>query len=186
MNTVPTPLDGACIIELDRKGDARGYFSRVYCANEFKDLGLPNVIAQVNRSMSKEKHTLRGLHYQLPPHEEAKTVICTQGAILDVFVDLRQSSDTFLKHHSVAVSAHEPRLVHVPKGFAHGFMTLERDTEVVYLVDEPYSSDSERGLRWDDPALGIDWPAEPVVISERDAAHPDFSIEHHLPHEAST
>lgn len=181
MKTVPTALEGACIINLDGKEDARGYFSRVYCTEEFASLDLPNSIAQVNRSMSKEKHTLRGLHYQLPPHQEAKTVICTKGAILDVFVDLRKDSDTFLKHDAVMISALEPKLIHVPKGFAHGFMTLEPDTEVIYLVDEPYDSDSERGLRWNDPALGIDWPAEPAVISERDAAHPDFSKEHHLP-----
>lgn len=186
MRIIPTTLDGACIVELDKKEDARGYFTRVYCAEAFGDLGLPCVIAQINRSMSREKHTLRGLHYQLHPHQEAKTVICTQGAILDVFVDLRQGSDTFLKHHSVTISAQDPKLIHVPKGFAHGFMTLEPDTEVVYLVDEPYNSGSERGLRWNDPALGIDWPAIPAVISERDAAHPDFSIDNHLPHEASS
>lgn len=182
MKTTPTPLEGACIVDLDRREDSRGYFTRVFCAELFKELGLPPVVAQINRSMSATKHNLRGLHYQLPPHQEAKTVMCTKGAIHDVFLDLRPGSKTFLQHFGVKLAAEEPRLVHVPKGFAHGFMSLEDDTEIIYVVDEAFDSESERGIRWDDPKFHIDWPAQPAVVSDRDTSHPDFSFEHHLPH----
>lgn len=181
MKLTSTPIAGAYVVELDRHEDGRGYFGRLFCSEEFATLNLPITVSQINRSKSAIKHTLRGLHYQLPPHQEAKTVICTSGAIFDVFIDLRSNSGTFLQHFAVELKAAEPRLIHVPKGLAHGFQTLDDNTEIVYLVDEPYNSKSERGVRWNDPKFGINWPAAPSVISERDSKHPDFSPEHHLP-----
>ena len=182
MKKTHLPLDGACIIELDRRDDPRGHFSRLFCADEFKKFGIPGTVAQINRSCSRKKHTLRGMHYQLPPHQESKTICCTKGGIFDVLLDLRPDSETFLRHYGTELDEDDPRLIHVPKGFAHGFLTLKDDTEVVYIVDEPYSPESERGIRWDDPKFNIPWPATPTVVSDRDASHPDFSMEHHLPH----
>ena len=182
MKTLPTSLDGAFIVDLDRHEDARGYFGRLFCVELFKELGLPAKVEQMNRSMTAKKHTLRGLHYQLPPHQESKTIICTKGAIFDVFIDLRPDSSTFLQHHSVSITAEEPRLIHVPKGFAHGFQSLADNTEIIYIVDEAYNGKSERGILWNDPKFNIAWPAKPSQISERDMSHPQFSLPHHLPH----
>lgn len=135
------------------------------------------MVAQCNVSRNRRAHTLRGMHYQLPPHEEAKLVRCTAGAIWDVIVDLRPGSATWLRWTGAELSAENGSALYVPEGFAHGFLTLRDDTEVFYQMSAFYEPGAARGLRWNDPRIGIAWPAEPAVISERDAAYPDFSPE---------
>lgn len=180
MKFIPTPLSGAYLIDLERRGDHRGFFARVFCADEFESHGLTHRFVQVNDSLSAEKGTLRGMHYQLAPKAETKVVRCIRGAMWDCIVDLRPGSPTFKQWFGAELSAENRRMMYVPKGFAHGFLTLAPDTEALYLVDEFYSPQCERGVRWDDPQIGIEWPARPEVLSERDAAHPDFSVETHL------
>jgi dTDP-4-dehydrorhamnose 3,5-epimerase len=178
---IETALPGAYIIELERKGDDRGFFARAFCVNEFSEHGLSDRFVQMNNSLSAHKGTLRGMHYQLPPHQETKLVRCIGGALCDVIVDLRPDSPTFGKHITVELTAGNRRMLYVPKGFAHGFITLEDDTEALYLVDAFYAPDAERGIRWNDPEFAIDWPLEPIVLSDKDAAFPDFDPAHHLP-----
>ena len=177
-----TRLQGAFVIDLEKRGDERGFFARVFCESEFADHGLATRFVQVNNSLSADKGTLRGMHYQLAPKAEVKVVRCIRGSLFDVIVDLREDSPTFKQHFGVELSAENRRMLYVPKGFAHGFLTLENNTEAFYLVDEFYAPEMERGARWNDPAFGIDWPLEPTVISEKDEGHPDFDIEHHLRH----
>ena len=172
-----TPLKGAFVIELDRHGDERGFFARVFCEDEFKSAGLSTKYVQVNDSLSAAKGTLRGLHYQLEPHTETKLVRCIKGALYDVIVDIRPNSDTFGHHFKVELSSENRRMLYVPRGFAHGFQTVEDDTEALYFVDAAYAPKAERGLRWDDPALGIAWPMEPTVMSQKDSGWPDFDAE---------
>lgn len=175
-----TELQGCYVIELEKHGDERGFFARFFCRNEFRQQGLVENFVQINNSLSKIKGTLRGLHYQLAPKAETKIVRCIQGAILDVVVDLRPSSDSYLKHVAIELSAANRKALYVPKGFAHGFLSLTENTEVFYLVDEYYAPEYERGIRYDDPTFAIPWPAEPTVLSDKDRAHPDFSAETHL------
>ena len=137
--------------------------------------GLSAKIAQMNNSLSAQKGTLRGLHYQLPPHAETKIVRCVRGAVWDCIVDLRPDSPTFKQWHGAELSAENRTMMYVPKGFAHGFVTLVEDSELVYMVDEPYNAQSERGIRWNDPAFGITWPLVPTLVSERDQEHPFFA-----------
>jgi len=137
--------------------------------------GLSAKIAQMNNSLSAQKGTLRGLHYQLPPHAETKIVRCVRGAVWDCIVDLRPGSPTFKQWHGAELSAENRTMVYVPKGFAHGFVTLVEDSELVYMVDEPYNAQCERGIRWNDPAFGITWPLAPTLVSERDQEHPFFA-----------
>ncbi len=167
-------LAGVWVVELERLEDERGFFARSFCRNEFEEHGLDFELAQCSISFSREEATLRGLHYQDAPHEEHKLVRCTRGAIWDVVVDLRPDSDTF-KGWSAAVLSAENRLaLYVPKGLAHGFLTLEAESEVFYQMSEFFHPESARGLRWDDPAFGIDWPRSPAVISDKDLSHPPF------------
>jgi len=168
-----TPLQGACVIELEKRGDERGFFARVFCEKEFAAQGLVTRFVQINNSLSADVGTLRGMHYQLPPASETKLVRCIRGSLWDCIVDLRPDSPTFKRWFGAELSAENRRMMYVPKGFAHGFITLEPDTEAFYLVDEFYAPELERGLRWNDPAIGIEWPAEPRVISEKDRNHPD-------------
>lgn len=175
-----TALKDAYLIELNRLGDERGFFARAFCRNEFAEVGLVTNFVQVNNSLSSTRGTLRGMHYQLAPHSETKLVRCIRGALYDVIIDLRPDSPTFKHHFGVELSAENRSILYVPKGFAHGFITLEDDTEAFYFVDEFYAPPSERGIRWNDPAFGIEWPIEPAELSAKDAAHPDFDPAVHL------
>lgn len=172
MKFVPTPLAGAFVVELEPIEDERGFFARSFCQNEFRARGLDPVVAQCNVSLNRSRGTLRGLHYQAPPHEEAKLVRCTRGAIWDVIVDLREGLPTRWKSFSTELTADNRRALYVPRGFAHGFQTLADDSEVLYQISEFYHPESSRGLRWDDPALGIRWPLPEPVVSARDRAYP--------------
>lgn len=175
-----TPLAGAYIIELEKRGDDRGFFARTFCINEFKNTGLITNIAQINNSLSVDQGTLRGMHYQLGPHAETKIVRCIRGALWDCIIDLRPNSPTFGKWLGETLSAENRKMMYVPKGFAHGLITLEPNTEAFYLVDEFYNPASERGIRWNDPKFAIRWPAEPQVLSEKDSSHRDFDPTWHL------
>lgn len=175
-----TPLAGAYVIDLETRGDERGFFARAFCADEFGRHGLVTRFAQINDSLSAGRGTLRGLHYQLAPHAETKVVRCVRGALHDVILDLRPGSPTFGRSHGVDLTAENRRMLYVPKGFAHGFVTLQDDTEALYLVDEPYAPAHERGVRWDDPRFAIRWPVAPAVLSDKDRGHRDFDPAWHL------
>jgi len=169
-----TTLRGAFLIDIERHEDERGFFARSWCRREFEAHGLNPEIAQCNVSFNVRKGTLRGMHYQIEPSEEAKLVRCTRGALCDVIVDLRPDSPSFKQHVSEVLTAENRRMLFVPEGFAHGFLTLEDATEVLYQMSEYHVPERGRGFRWNDPAFGIAWPAEVVVISERDRDYPDF------------
>jgi len=175
-----TPLGGAYLIDLEKKGDDRGFFARFFCVNEYEKLNLDSKIVQINNSLSAQKGILRGMHYQLPPKAETKIVRCIRGALYDVILDLRLDSPTFGKWFGVELNEHNRRMMYVPKCFAHGFLTLEDDTEALYLVTESYAPDRERCIRWNDPAFHIEWPFEPIVISPKDQKAPDFDRKYHL------
>jgi dTDP-4-dehydrorhamnose 3,5-epimerase len=175
-----TPLEGAYLIDLEKKGDDRGFFARFFCIHEFGKLKLDGNVVQINNSLSAKKGTLRGMHYQLPPKAETKIVRCIRGAFCDVILDLRPGSSTFGKWFGAELSEENRRMMYVPKGFAHGFLTLEDDTEALYLVTEFYAPDRERCIRWNDPAFHIKWPFEPIIISPKDGNVPDFDRKHHL------
>ncbi len=170
----PTKLQGAFIIDLKKLEDDRGFFARTFCANEFAERGIETNFVQANTSLSYKKGTLRGMHYQVSPYEEDKLVRCTKGALLDVIIDLRKDSPTFKQWISVELTENNHRALLVPKGFGHGFITLEDNTEANYLVSEFYTPGAEAGIRYNDPLFKIEWPFEPVVISEKDANHPDY------------
>jgi dTDP-4-dehydrorhamnose 3,5-epimerase len=169
-----TKLKGTFIIDLDKLQDERGFFARSFCQREFEAHGLNPRVVQCNISYNAKKGTLRGMHYQIPPYEEAKLVRCTAGAIYDVIIDLRPDSKTYLEHYGVRLNPENRLMLFIPEGFAHGFLTLGDHTEVFYQMSEFYASDSARGIRWDDPRFHIHWPIEPTVISERDRTYPDF------------
>ncbi len=169
------PVDGAYLIDLEKRGDERGFFARVFCVNEFREHGLTTEFVQVNNSSSADVGTLRGMHYQLAPAAETKLVRCIKGSLWDCIVDVRPESATYGQWFGAELSAENRRMMYVPKGFAHGFITLEPDTEAFYFVDEFYAPEQERGLRWDDPKIGIEWPREPTVLSDKDRNHPDFA-----------
>jgi dTDP-4-dehydrorhamnose 3,5-epimerase len=171
-----SPLAGAYTIEMDRLEDERGFFARSYCAEEFAARGLRAAMPQSSVSFNARRGTLRGLHYQAEPHAEDKLVRCTAGSIYDVIVDLRPDSATARRWFGVELSAANHRSLFVPKGLAHGFMTLRDDTEVLYMISAPYAPGFERGVRWNDPAIGIAWPAQPSVVSARDAAYPLLGV----------
>lgn len=175
-----TPLAGAYLIDLEKRGDDRGFFARAFCEKEFAAHGLATRFVQINDSLSAARGTLRGMHYQLAPKAETKVVRCLRGALHDVIVDLRAGSATFGQSFGADLTAENRRMLYVPKGFAHGFVTLADDTEAFYLVDEFYGPEQERGLRWDDPRFAIPWPIAPVVISDKDRAHRDFDPAWHL------
>jgi dTDP-4-dehydrorhamnose 3,5-epimerase len=171
---VETALKGAWIVELEELRDGRGFFARAFCRDEFARHGLRPEVAQANMSFNHRAGTMRGMHYQVPPAAETKFIRCTSGAIWDVIVDLRPDSPTHLQHVAVELSATNRRALYVPELFAHGFMTLTDDAEVLYLVGERYAPGFERGIRHDDPALGIDWPLPATVISDKDRSWPAF------------
>src|SRR4051812_30522925 len=165
-----TRLRGAFILDLESRDDNRGFFARVFCRRELAQHGLNPVIAQVNIAFSKRKGTLRGMHFQFPPAAETKLVRCTRGAILDIIVDLRPESPTYLEHVAVELTADNHRALYVPERFAHGYQVLEDATETSYEVGEFYTPDSEGGLMYDDPALGLTWPLPVAEISPKDSA----------------
>jgi dTDP-4-dehydrorhamnose 3,5-epimerase len=167
------PLAGALVIDLDRIEDARGFFARAWCRREFAERGLDVQVAQCNLSYNAARGTLRGMHYQLPPRAETKLVRCIRGALYDVIADLRPDSPTFLRWTGVELTAGNRSALYVPKGFAHGFQTLEDDTEVLYQMSEFYAPELGRGLRWNDPLLGIAWPLPAGAMSDKDAAYAD-------------
>ena len=167
-----TSLEGAFIVDLEPRGDERGFFARAFCRREFEARGLKPAVAQANVSFSRDRGTLRGLHFQFPPAAETKFVRCTRGALLDVIVDLRPESPTYLQHVAVELTAANRRAVYVPERFAHSFQTLEDDTEAMYQVGEFYAPSEESGLRYSDPRLGIAWPLPVTTISEKDGRWP--------------
>ena len=167
-----TRLKGAFIIDLDRKVDDRGFFARAFCQHEFRDHGLKPVIAQANIASNRRKGTLRGMHFQYPPKAETKLVRCTRGAILDIIVDLRPESPTYLQHVAVELTEENMRALYVPERFAHGYQALRDDTDTSYQVGEFYAPDAEGGLRYDDPKLDLEWPLPVSVISPKDQAFP--------------
>jgi dTDP-4-dehydrorhamnose 3,5-epimerase len=170
----PTAVDGVFVLEPERYEDERGFFARTWDGEELSARGLDGGLVQSSISWSGRRGTLRGLHYQAPPAEETKIVRCTAGSIHDVVLDLRAGSPTFRCHDAALLSAENRRAMYVPKGCAHGFVTLEDGAEVLYLMSTPHAPDLARGVRWDDPAFGIRWPEEVRVISERDRSYPDY------------
>jgi dTDP-4-dehydrorhamnose 3,5-epimerase len=172
---INTPIPGAVVIEPDRLADERGFFARTWCAREFAEHGLKSVLVQCSISFNKRAGTVRGMHYQTPPHEEAKLVRCTQGSIYDVIIDVRPGSASFLKHFAVELSQASRTALYVPEGCAHGFQTLVDDTEVSYQMSDVFAPECSAGYRWNDPAFDFDWPLEVTTISERDRRYPDFA-----------
>ena len=169
-----TKLPGAFVIELQKHEDGRGFFARSWCGTEFEAHGLNPRTVQCNVSFNKVKGTLRGMHYQVAPGAEAKLVRCTRGAIYDVIIDLRRESATYKQHVGAMLTSNNHRALFIPEGFAHGFQTLEDNSEVFYQMSEFYSPEHQRGLRYNDPAFGVDWPIDPTVISDRDRNYEDF------------
>ena len=167
-----TSLQDAWLIELEKKGDGRGFFARTMCRDEFAAHGMDTESVQPNTSVSVHRGTSRGMHDQLPPHTEAKLVRCITGAIVDVIVDLRRDSPTYLKHELFELDQHNRRQLYVPRGFAHSFQSISDNAEVSYLVSAPYTPSAERGLRYNDPLLAINWPLPVTVISDKDASWP--------------
>lgn len=170
----PTAIDGAFIIDLAPARDARGSFARIFCEEAFAAAGVPLRPVQVNLSKNPIAGTLRGLHFQSEPHGEAKLVQCVRGRIFDVAVDLRPESPTYLATVGVELSPDAERLFHIPAGCAHGYLTLEPESDVLYQVSAAYAPAAASGVRWNDPAFGIQWPVEPVSIVDRDANYPDY------------
>jgi dTDP-4-dehydrorhamnose 3,5-epimerase len=171
-----TPLKTAMIVDLEMRTDDRGGFARTFCAQEFEAHGLKPAVAQCNMSFNHKRGTIRGMHYQLQPAAETKLVRCTKGAIYDVIIDMRPDSETYLKHFGILLTESNRTALYVPEMFAHGYLALTDGAEVVYQVGEFYSPGYERGIRYDDPFFGIQWPEPITVISEKDAAWPPFQI----------
>lgn len=177
MKFTSTPLAGATLVEPERREDARGWFARVYCEREFKAQGLPERMVQTNLSLTRRAGTLRGLHYQAGVDAEDKLVRCARGAIWDAIVDLRPQSPTYCQWYGVELSEDNGRMLLVPRGFAHGFVTLSDDAAVTYQVSAFYAPGAERGARWDDPAFGIAWPVPVLDMSDKDRSWPAFQRE---------
>lgn len=172
MRFTETDLPGAFVVDLEPVTDQRGLFARAFCADEMAEHGLEATVVQANLSHNPRRGTLRGFHYQVPPAAETKLVRCTRGAVLDVIVDLRPGSPSYLQHVAVELTADNRRSLYVPALFAHAYVTLADDTEVTYLVSERYTPGAERGIRFDDPALGVQWPVDVTVVSDKDRAWP--------------
>jgi dTDP-4-dehydrorhamnose 3,5-epimerase len=171
-----TDVEGAWVVEPERHEDERGFFARTWDAAEFEERGLSTALAQCSVSYNRRRGTLRGLHYQEAPHAEIKLVRCTAGAIFDVAVDLRRDSPSFRRWFGVDLSAENRSALYVPEGCAHGFITLTDGAEVTYQISTPYAPSAGRGVRFDDPAFGIEWPGDVVVVNERDRSYPDFEV----------
>jgi dTDP-4-dehydrorhamnose 3,5-epimerase len=174
MKFTQTEIAGAFTIDIEKHEDERGFFARSWCVEECASHGLATDVNQMSVSMNHVKGTLRGMHYQTAPFQETKIVRCTHGRIYDVALDLRPDSRTFLRWTGVELSAENHRMLYIPEGCAHGFLTREDASEIFYQISVRYAPDHARGVRWDDPAFGIRWPEEPRVISDRDRQYPDF------------
>lgn len=174
MKFTQTPLSGVYRIELEKKVDERGFFARTWCVNEFTEHGLNTNFVQQNMSLTLKKGTLRGMHFQKAPHSETKVVRCTRGRIFDVIIDLRPESPTHKKWFGIELSKENCKMLYIPEGFAHGFVTLERNCEVSYLVTAFYSPQAESGVRYNDPVFGIKWPIQVTTISNKDMSFPDY------------
>jgi dTDP-4-dehydrorhamnose 3,5-epimerase len=172
-----TPLQGAYVVDLERREDERGFFARSWCREEFQAHDLNPRLVQCNISFNLISATLRGMHYQVEPFAEAKLIRCTMGSIHDVIVDLRPASSTFMQYFGLVLTAENRAMLFVPEGFAHGFLTLADNTEVFYQMSEFYAPGYARGFRWNDPAFGIGWPTDVKIISDRDRDYPDFVLE---------
>ena len=179
MEFIKTPLEGAYLINLEKYEDERGFFARVFCESEFQEMGLSSEFIQVNNSLTGSKGTIRGMHYQLEPSAEVKIVRCIRGSLYDAIIDLRPDSSSFCKWFGSELSAENRLMMYVPKGFAHGFLTLEDNTETFYFASNSYSPDLERGIRFDDPYFGIEWPIPVTESSQKDKSCPDFDPELH-------
>ena len=175
MKFTPLILDGAYRIDLERRGDDRGFFARLFCQEEFRQFGLTEIWSQCNVSHSVEKGTLRGMHFQRPPKADAKLVKCMSGAVFDVIVDLRKGSETYGRWDTVTLTAEGGEMIYVPTGFAHGFQTLTPDVELLYFHSDSYSPAHEGGLSYNDPEVGIDWPLDIGNLSDRDRALPPLT-----------
>ena len=175
MKFTEAPIEGAYIVDVNRIGDERGYFGRLWCQHEFEELGLKAHIRQSNIGVSKQAGTLRGLHYQIAPHQEVKIVRCSRGAMFDVIVDLRSDSPTFKQWFGLELTQDNATMLYVPEGCATGYQTLVDDTEMYYNATEFYHPESATGVRYDDPAFGIEWPGEITVMSDNDVNWPDFA-----------
>ncbi len=171
MEFIASNIEGLYTIQVKKLEDERGLFARTFCKNEFKQIGFNEEFVQFNHSYNKKKGTLRGMHFQYPPYAEAKLIRCVQGAVFDVALDLRTGSPTFLKYFSVELSAENMASILIPKGFAHGFQTLEDDTVLIYHHTQYYTLGSDAGLRFDDPALGIQWKTPVITVSEKDKSY---------------
>jgi len=171
---VETKLKGAFIVEPEKFEDERGFFARSWCLREFEEQGLNPSFVQCNIAFNRKKGTLRGMHYQAPPNEEAKLVRCTMGEIYDVIIDLRPDSASFRQWFSIVLSAENRRMLYIPEGFPHGFLTLQDNTEVFYQMSAFYAPECARGVRWNDRAFDIVWPGEVMIISEKDSHYPDY------------
>jgi dTDP-4-dehydrorhamnose 3,5-epimerase len=167
-------LPGAFVIELEPRADERGFFARAFCVDEFRAHGLETDIRQANVSRNARKGTVRGMHYQRPPFAEVKMVRCVNGAIFDVIIDLRRDSPTYLQWIGVELSRDNRKMMYIPEGFAHGFQSLTDDSELFYMATQCYSPEHEAAVRWNDPRFAITWPLAGVIVSPKDAAHPDF------------
>lgn len=174
MKFVETPIDGAFVLELAPIHDTRGFFAVAFSRTEFESRGLVAHVEQVNYSHNATAATIRGMHFQDAPYQEAKVVRCLRGAAFDVIVDLRRNSPTFLRWFGVEISGDNHRALYIPEGVAHGFQTLRDHSDIMYTVSAPYTPSHYQGVRWDDPAFGINWPMTPSVIHERDRTYPDF------------
>ncbi len=175
MNFEPTNLAGVFVVEISPQTDERGFFARTFCGDEFAAHGLNPAVAQCSISFNAKARTLRGMHFQAAPHEEDKLIRCTSGAIFDVLVDIRRDSPSYGKWFGTELSSANRRALFAPKGTAHGFLTLEDAAEVFYMISVPFAAGFGRGFRWDDSEIGIEWPAQPEVMSERDASYPPLS-----------
>jgi dTDP-4-dehydrorhamnose 3,5-epimerase len=175
MRFSPAGLDGAFVVDMEPRCDTRGFFARTWCQREFEEHGLETRLVQCSMSHNVHRGTLRGMHYQVKPHEETKLVRCTAGAMLDVIVDVRPESRTYLQHIAVELSATNRRALYIPRGFAHGFQTLTDDCEVFYQMSDFFAPDSARGFRWNDPLFGIEWPIPDPIILDRDNSYADYA-----------
>ena len=174
MKFIDTPLPGAYLVEPEAVVDERGFFTRTWCVEEFRSRGLNSNLAQCSLSSNARRGTLRGMHYQSEPYPEAKLVRCCAGAIYDVALDLRSSSPTYLKWFAAELTATNHKMLYVPEGFAHGFQTLVDASEVFYQISQAYRGESARGVRWNDPRFGIEWPVQNPILSPRDRAFADY------------
>jgi len=174
MQYTPSPIAGAWILDITPIPDARGFFAMTWLPDELRQRGMNSSLAQCNLAFNHKRGTLRGMHFQKAPHAQAKIVRCTRGSLLDVIVDLREGSPTFKQWDAVELTADNHRMLYMPEGIAHGYITLSDDTEAYYHASSPWVREAEWGVRWDDPAFAIKWPFEPVVISEKDQGWPFF------------